>query len=294
LGTSEVDKIFDIEIDFKIVDLCYVKSVGCLVAMPENHCVGKIGLDGNVDIPWIGQLNEQGNTNSGRRFSLLNSPLSLLYNQSSNEVFIFEKYGTVVKKIDLSSEYVISLTSGTLEAEIQKYFPKDIKEEVVIDSAVDKQGGLFFVNSYLNRCFSLETTKIIDVMGSGKAGYSVANNLTHSLLNAPSGIVNYNGIIYISDRGNHCIRELKNNSSFVFAGNVGKDGSEDGRGQECLLSCPTKMVLKNDIIYFIDKDKVKYLSIADKSVGTIYKSNNIISIDIDEERSVLILERNES
>ena len=287
-GTNKSESLLDIN-DEDIDDLCYIENFGFLFLSKKNNCIGYGDLLGNVEFPWIGE--------DGTKVKLsLKDPCSICYNSQSNTCFVIERDGRRVTGIDLSSFNSFPLLDPIYENKIDKFFAKTKNVgDIRVSSFVDGMGSVYVSNSFLNRCYKFEHYDIEMIMGNKGKGYSVCNDSSKSLLNEVGGIVLDENFIYISDTGNHCIRKFNNDNIFIVAGNPKFKGDEGGNKQSCLLSYPSKMAIKNKMIYFIDTiedtKKVKYLSLSDITVGTIYESPNIISIDIDENKNLFVLEK---
>ena len=122
--------------------------------------------------------------------------------------------------------------------------------------------------------------EIFNIAGNGHAGYSVCSNPSNSLLNAPCGLALFDTSIYITDTNNNCIRKIEENKISIIIGNPTNDD----------IKMPRKIKIKNNIGYFIDENGANYLSLSNSQYGMVYESKNIVSIEIDEDKGLFIIE----
>jgi len=281
-GTSKKNHISDIDIDANISDICYATGDKFIFASDDTHCLGLVE-GGKVKFPWIGRIRKKGNEDGSGQSALLNAPISVCLNVLGNICVVMEDGGSRIREIEIEASYASSRWGASQNRFIDRYFSKIKKEDSKeVSCAVGPNGHIYWVVGAINRCFKCNASTITNLVGNGHAGYSVSNNLQSSLLNGPSGVCSVGKSIYISDKGNGCIRKVSGDSIGVIYGNP---------LQKKAMS-PSKIVGKKNVIYFIgDGKKVKYLSMANEGDGNIYESEGLCSICLDEKNNLFVLER---
>ena len=279
-GTRSVKSIAEVDVDTKIDDFCFIADFGFVFISCDYNAAGFVGLDGEVDFPWIEGLD---------------NPVSFCYSEKNKSGFLIEDFGRTFQQMDVISSSLTPCLGSVSQGRANSFFKRidKIVENGIgsVSSAIDDNGVMYEVNESLNRCFKIKGDSFEDWMGNGIPGYSVSNKLNNCYLRRPSGVACYFSDVYVCDSGNHCIRKSCGDSILLVAGNPIKGGDRDGIGQNCLLTLPRKLRIKNGMGFFIDLNKVKYLSIPKYSVGTVYESNDIVSIDISTEKDLFILEK---
>lgn len=279
-GDRDVDLIASVNIDADIDDFCFVKDFGFIFISCDCNAVGFVGLDGEVDFPWIDDLE---------------NPVSICYSEKTKRGYLIEDYGRIFQEVDIMSFSLIPCL-GKISQDKANFFFNKIDRFIqdgrgVVASDIDDMGNMYEANGILNRCFKVNGDSVEAWMGNGRAGYSASNKLNSCYLRKPSGIACCSSDVYVCDSGNHCIRKSSGDSVFLVAGNPIESGDRDGVGQNCLLTFPRKLRIKNGMGFFIDENKVKYMSVPKCSVGTVYESNDLVSIDMNTEKDLFILER---
>lgn len=287
LGTSKLNSLLEFQSLFEITDICYVDGFGIILLFKNQHCLGLINKKNKFIFPWAGEPNQNGHRDS--TLPLFNSPSSICYCNLSKNVFIIEGGGTIIRKIDLNPFYASSVFGNVVQKKISNYFVNfNNIGEISTSCCTDKNGDIYWLVKELNRCFKYKFnySDFENYMGNGKYGFSISSDFHSSLVSSPSSILCFKDSVYIADSGNHCIRQ----DSKVIAGCPNKLGYKDDNGINAILDFPTKMIAMKNLICFIDVNKIRYYSMVDKSVGTLYASSNIISIGCDA-KDLLILER---
>lgn len=281
LGTSVLTPIFDINTNLIISNICHVDGYGYIFLLRDHHCLGHADYKGKITIPWMGYINEEGDREGS--LPLFKYPSSICYYPDLKSCFLFSQGGTKLNAIEIASKYCsnISLSSSFLN-----YFSKlPLLNKIDTSCDVDKYGNLYWVVKDLHRCFKKkrEDNEVVSYIGSGRSGFSISNNLNACLLSNPYGIRCRDSIIYISDGGNHCVRNISGDIVGVTYGNPLNNK---------ILNFPSQIRFINSIMYVIDCNEIKYFSLNDKNNGIIYTSPNIVGIE-NNKKELLVLERNE-
>jgi len=279
-GSSVLDPIFDINTDLEITGLCHVDKFGFLFLFRDHHCMGYSDYKGKITLPWMGVIDQKGDKEG--TCPLFDHPSSICYWPHLKTCYLLEAGGSKLKSIEMGSKYCGKIN---LQDSYKRYFSKIDNVELMETACdVNAYGDLYWVVKNLHRCFKkkMENNMVENYIGNGHAGFSISNNLSVCLLSSPSGIKCLNNMIYISDSGNRCIREVNGGIIRLVMGNP---------LNEKILSFPSKIVINNSIIYVLDKYDIKYLSLNDKNNGLILSFQNIVAIESGARKDIYVLER---
>jgi len=290
LGTNKVDCILEFSSLFKITEFCYIDGFGYILLFKDQHCLGLIDSKNKFIFPWAGELNIHGHYDSTA--PLFEYPSSICYSDKVKKAFIIENGGMRIREIDINPFYTSSVFGIAVEKKMEKYFENfESIKDVNTSCCTDNNGNIYWTVRELNRCFkyNFSHSDFEEYMGNGKYGFSIASNFRSSLISLPSGLLHLGDSIYIADTGNHCIRE----EAKIIIGSPSRYGYKDDLGIDSILNSPTKIISLKKILCFIDIDKIRYYSLADKLVGTLYKSPYIVSIESNK-KDLIILEIHEN
>jgi len=262
-GTSKVENICEIKIDAEIKDFCVVKDYGYLIVC--NDVVGLVDKYGSVDMSYAKGLN---------------GAISITYSPYFRKAYIFEN-GMNLKILDFELRSISNFLGKTYQSKLAIQLAK--VSNCKIDSTIDSKGDIYAVNSSLHKCLMFRGSEFKTYVGRGKANYSVSNKLEECSLNSPSGIDYHSGSFYIADTGNHCIRKITNGQISVIAGSP-LLGNEDH------MVSPTKICVKDQVAYFIDRENVWSLTLSNRQCVKVYESPYIVSIDVDDDHNLILVE----
>jgi len=146
---------------------------------------------------------------------------------------------------------------------------------------VDANGNLIVADT-LNNCVRMvdpngTVTTIAGVPGKQGHADGAANR---ALFNAPSGIaVSANGVLYISDTGNHLIRKLENGRVTTIAGSTSETdddgdpigGFADGAGTDAMFNLPMGLCLSRRFLIVADSanNMIRAISLTSNAVFTV-------------------------
>ena len=284
LGVASTDLLLDIETDLEISDFCHIPSFGYLLLFASHHCIGYVDYEGKYKIPWMGKIGIGESRDGNRGIALLNSPSSICYFGTTNNCYVVEAGGQVVRRLELDSGYITSFLGRVALQRLSKYFIKSSVDLSKIKTAIDinNKGELYWVSHIVNRCFKFSSSNLIDFVGNGHCGYSVSSKITSCLLNAPSGLCCNKSDIFISDTGNHCLRKITNGILLIVRGDPNNTN---------VFSSPTKVKIKGNHCYVMDGNVVKHVSLSDNSISNAYEGDNLLSFDVDKKGNLFILGR---
>jgi len=277
-GTSKLDPVFNIDLNYKIVDLCHVPDLGYIFVCEGVHALGYVDDNGSLVFPWAGNIENRGCQEGYKEYARFNMPSSLSYCKELGVCYVIDNNGRGVRSVDVRDGYVSAISNKNRKKDFKRILDGAF---ISTSSTNDTRGKVYWTISDLNKVFSIEDSEVYSLAGSGHSSFSVSNRLDKCSFNKPQGIKYTDGAIYVCDSGNKCIRRIKNGSVKIIA------GSPD---EKSLLGFPTRLKIKNNIGYLVDKDEIKYFSFGNSSIGTVYKSKKIIDIEISEKKDLYILE----
>jgi hypothetical protein len=285
LGTGKLELILNVSTPFEITETCFVNGFGHILLFKEHHCLGLIDKKNTFVFPWGGIPDQAGYRDSTS--PLFEFPSSACYCKSTNKVYVVEKGGSRIRKLDLDPFYGASVFGQAVQKKMSGYMTNfEDFSSISTSCCVDAYGDIYWMIREINRGFKYRF-KISDFepyIGTGKYGFSLSSNPVMSLVAFPSSVLCRGSSVYIADSGNHCIRD----GVRVIIGCPNKIGDENDYGVKSVLNTPRKMIPLKDLICFIDEGKIKYYSLKDKTVGTLYVSHNIISIESDEKDLIIV------
>lgn len=263
------------KIDLKeINDICYSDKFGFFFI--SNQCLGLLNNNGKLEYPILGREGVTGSDVGFREYSLLKNPTSIAFRESSEEIFIVEDSGKIVRSInanDKSNRYISS--------EIQKSINKILLREYSSGetSICLDNNTIAWTNSLFNMILVLNINGL-RVIGCEKRGYSISNEDSYCMFNGIRGITINNNSLYVSDYNNHCIRSI---------------GLDHGSEKKIVIGhplsntlFPKKLLFMKDSLLFIDNNSIK--SYINNKYNTIYESDNIITITNGPQKKIIILE----
>jgi len=209
---------------------------------------------------------------------------SFYFNMEIKMGIIVCKFGSDIYRFSLDNYNQRSIigSSSNLKIVLDRFYDKlNIKNNT--QCVFLNNGQVYFLVPDMHRGFFVNSGDLIYWLGNGKGKYSVSNLLTQSSFYTPNGLINIdNNTFYVYDDGNNCIRKVTSSVKLVK-----NDLDCDKRG---LPHCH-KLRYKNNILFFMNDESVKYFSESNKAIGTLYKNNNIVSFDLDSNKNIIILNK---
>lgn len=288
-GISRISPIFDIQFNYDISDLFYTDEFGFFFLVKGTHCIGNITLEGKLTFPWIGEIEVSGDMDGS--YATFTNPSSMCYSKTQKHLFVVTNGGKQIRDIDVSSNYVSTMIKGKTIEKHNTFF-KHTHDNISTSCDIDKIGNIIWSVKDIHRVFKFvrDRHEINILIGNGKSGFSVSNKLTECSIRLPSTVRCMDDLIILCDSGNNCIRGIGKEFVNVIVGDPGVLGDRDGTGHTCLLSYPYNLKCVNNIMYFIDNQKIKQFSLVDRSVKTIKSFENKVLIESNK-KDLFILER---
>lgn len=291
-GTSKRSTLLTLGTDLEPSSFSFVKDLGYLFVFKKNHCIGFWDGKGQVDFSWAGVPNQRGFRNGVRLSNFLDFPDSICYSKQNNSCYFFEAGGSRVRRIEFSKTdpSVISVFGIRDNDSFSGYFSKIADKPEGRSSCTNSGSVVYFAFSDLNRVVRVSNSKFDVFIGNGQSGFASATDLKGCVLSRPVGVAVNGSDLYIADSNNCCVRRCRDNVLSVIAGHPMETGDRDGKGGECRFARLSSIRASANIGYIWDGNKVKYMSLPDYSVGTIFESDKIVDIEIDG-RDLLVLEK---
>jgi hypothetical protein len=281
-------KLFDFQINYNITDFCYTKS-GFLFLLPDDHCIGRAAFNGKIELPFIGKIGERGKEDGYS--SLLSYPSSICYYKDWDIAFVIENGGNTIKEINFNPPYTINLLTEAAMEPINKFFINSKERIAGTCCDVVRDRKIYWGVRNLHRIFKREEMDTKIFFGNGRSGFSLANKKENCFISCPSGVKVLNKCLYVLEQGNNCIRQIQDDKISIVAGVPQKSGDEEGNSLRSKFNSPRRLTGFRNMLYFIDGNKIKYCALIQKQIGTAYTSNDIVSIDSDQDKKIYIMEK---
>jgi len=283
-GTSTREVVSIVDIPYTISDFCFIPEFGYLLALRDNHCIAHVDINGGLTLPWVGALDEPGQEDGSREYARLSYPSSLSYVPKFRKVFVIEGGGAILRAIELDSGYIHNVIGSATINRLKKMTAKLSVADINTACYANNLQEVYWCSDRLNRCFRFRQGDVDCILGNGKQGYSVSSDFRKSTLYYPSGITVVSNAVYVSDKGNHCIRELTTKRLRLFEGTpIEKD----------IVDAPSKLKTYKGVFYYVDGDSIKHFSPNGPSRGSVYEGNGIVSLDM-QGNNLLILEKEDA
>jgi hypothetical protein len=275
-GTKIFEILAEIETDQPIIDFCWVEDLGLIYS--SGTILGLITLSGSQIHPWKGAIGEEPRNGSSPYFGMLSG---LSYNPKIRCLFAGEDGGRDVRCIDIKDDYTSSMIKMETKNIIGNLLKNTPKNSIVWVSGVRKY-EVFLAIPSLRKCFLFNNSYLSHIAGDGQRRFANGKNASTTSIGLPSGILFYEGRIYLADDLRHIVREVHGESIRMVAGHPKKQ----------ILLHPSNLVAQNNSLYILCKDGIWSYLLNHNTLGKsqIYESNNVISITADLEKTLFIME----
>lgn len=106
---------------------------------------------------------------------------------------------------------------------------------------------------------------VVTIAGIAGAAGTTDGPVSFALFNQPSGVALANGLLYVTDRGNHTVRTVDASNVATLAGNPGSNGTDDGSGSAASFDSPQA----------IAAEPTGELLVADTGNGTVRRVSSL-------------------
>lgn len=253
------------------------------IAGADSHCVRKVDAStGNIStIAGAGgysQWHEGGFGGDGgpAASAMLYSPEGVALDDAGN-LYIADRFNSCIRKVDASTGN-ISTIAGTGSAGFGG--DGDTAAAAMLDHpegiALDAANNIYVADSGNHRIRKVDasTGNISTVAGTGKCGFGGNGGPARSaLLNSPEGVaLDAAGNLYLSDTGNHCIREVDvSTGNILTVAGTGECGfgGDGGPAASAMLNEPNGIALDGTgDLYIADCGNTRVRKV-DASTGNI-------------------------
>ena len=155
--------------------------------------------------------------------------------------------------------------------------------KVPVGIALDSAGTIYVADRDNQRIRMIKSEKVTTYAGSGKKGYADGTTVA-AKFEDPYDLQMVAGTLYVADKGNHCIRMIKNGTVDTFAGMCGTPGYLDGPAKSAKFKSPYSLNMVSGVMYVADTSNHCIRTISNGKVGTLTgecgtpgKSNGILS-----------------
>lgn len=196
-----------------------------------------------------------------------NKPYSVCHDMATGDIYVADAYNHAIRKI--SGGYVTTLagngTSGDVDAQ-------GTSARFYVPTGIDFYDGYVYVtdngNHKIKRIDALGYVETI--AGTGSAGTTDGPALSAKFFNPTEVRVRPDGVIFVSDYGNHTIRKIDGGVVSTFAGLGGYAGDVLGTGSSARFNRPTGIAFGSSGYLFVaDQVNCKIKAISTTGVVTL-------------------------
>jgi sugar lactone lactonase YvrE len=189
--------------------------------------------------------------------SLFARPVELI--RIDGETLVLDSENHVIRLINQDGRVTIFVGAGTQgsrngSGEIAEF-------NNPLGFTMDDAGNIYIADTGNHTIRKIDIDRNVTTIG-GNAGTFGYRNGPNALFDSPAGIIWHDGILYITDTGNHLIRALNLNNGEVTTlagtqtGYTDDDGNmaggyKDGTALEALFNSPTGIAINSDGVIFI-------------------------------------------
>ena len=280
-GTKQISDLAQIETKKPIRDICYVDGFG--IVFSTGNCLGLISEDGRCIFPWKSRETEDHEfmNNSDINSPLLGELSSVSYEPKNKLVIVGENGGRNIREIDLVENYTYSMFDGESISFMRKLL-KNIPNEAFMHVASVCRGMVYIMQRDLSKCFFYNNSMFRHVAGDGGYRFTVGANAVNTSIGCPSGILFVDGKLYISDELNNIVRVVDRESISIYCGHP----------KTKILDRPSKIVVSKNIMFILCKKSIRtcIFSRGILNEQPVYESDRMISISVDKDGSLYIME----
>ena len=166
---------------------------------------------------------------------------SIAFSEYNQTLYVLAKNGSQIYQIQINDMFVKELFPERISNSFGKRYIKSV--DSVDDICVENQ-SIYFSIEKANRCFHVSSGSPMVALGNGKSGFSISTPI-RSQINHPMGITCFNGVLYVSDNGNRCIRGTNGKAIFNVLGDCND---------------PKQIVFKDNRLFFVTEKRICMLS----------------------------------
>jgi len=117
---------------------------------------------------------------------------------------------------------------------------------------LDGDGNLLVSNAHSNCIAKVKMDGSFEIVAGSQIKGHRDGSAEKAEFNQPAGILWKNGVIYVCDSDNNCIRRIKDGQVYTIAGNPTRHGgNQDGKGKDAYFYLPMDICLGHDGFLYI-------------------------------------------
>mgnify|MGYP003627732654 CR=1 FL=1 len=270
-GKQNPEKITEINIPYKITDLCYSEENGFIFI--SGPAIGTIKGD-KVLYPIVGNANNH-NYSVGVNTEFL-YPSSICCDKKM--LYVTQNNFQSLVKVNLNDNRSMELFAGNNKAINYGHMSK-LRQNVSC-KMVKINSQLIVSLAEINKCIRFRDNVIEKFLGTGHGGYSVASDVGLSLLNGPKGLFNKDDKLYIADSNNNCIRSLSLSGKLELV--VGHPLNKE--------ISPTEVIVNNNYVFFVSNGNI-YVTGKNTNSYSVFYSGITSNMSLGPEKGIYFLEK---
>lgn len=235
------------------------------VWLSDQHQIYRIDGEGKAER--VAGSNKPGAENKRGLFARFDEPTGLAFDAASN-LYVAECANNCVRKLSPSLDASVAAGKCSREEEDTGLDADGSADQArfwcPLALAVEPDGGLLVVDHYNSKIKRIKDQRVETVAGAGGKEENGVVEFGHkngpakaAMFNEPSGIaLGPDGVVYIADSKNHCIRVLKGGQVSDFAGKCekgsDKGGYKDGPAAQALFKLPQGLAMDARGLFVVD------------------------------------------
>jgi sugar lactone lactonase YvrE len=251
------------------------------IADTKNHSIRKLDMSGYiVHLTTIAGDGIPGYSGDGgpAKQARLNYPWGIAVDANDN-LYIADSDNHRIRKIDSNGTIITVAGSGVPGSQGDSGVATSAQLNLPNGVAVDKAGNLYIseAGNHVVRKVDVNTQTIFRIAGTlGQAGFSGdGGRAVEAILNNPKRVVVADdGVVYITDKGNHRIRKIDTNGiiTTIVGNGVASFGGDGGQAPGAQLNSPSDIAIdKSGSLYIVDTNnhRIRRVNMATSIITTL-------------------------
>ncbi len=243
------------------------------VSNTESHRIVDIGSNSTLGITGI--ADSSGSIDGSVSSALFNSPKGIVYDGTNANIYVTDTGNHTIRKIALSGSPTVSTIAGTSTSSGST----DGTGTAALFNApegITTDGTNLYVTDTGNhtiRQIVISSGVVTTLAGAAGSSGTSDGTGTAALFNSPKGITTDGTNLYVTDTGNHTIRQIVISSGVVttLAGLAGSSGTSNGTGTAALFNSPEGITSDGIYLYVTDTGNhtIRRMAIYSQTVDTL-------------------------
>lgn len=248
-------------------DLVYVSD-------SNNH---RVRLYDGTSVSTAAGTGTQGDTDGPPSTATFRLPYTLSFGQGN--LYVADRENHRIRRIDITHKDVTT-AAGSIQGDLVDVAAHQARFSTPVGSAMGRDGTLYIADSMNHRIRALRNATVTTFAGSSE-GYLDGVAAQAQFRQPYSIAVDTSGtaeVVYVADRGNACIRMIKNGQVTTVAGVPGAPGRVDGPATSAKFALPNAIALDptRARLYVADRDNhlIRVVDLAKGKVTTLAGSGD--------------------